>query len=47
MKIAAIALCLLLLSYMHPLSEKLTRAINAGSSQTHYVVAKNSLGAAL
>ena len=47
MKIAAIALCLLLLSYTHPVSEKLIGMIDAGSSATHHVVAKSSLGAAL
>ena len=35
------------ISYLHPVNEKLTGAINAGSSPTHYIVAKNSLGAAL
>ena len=47
MKIAAIVLCFLLLSYMHPLSEKLTGTINARSSPQQHVVAKNSRGSAL
>ena len=47
MKIAAIALCLLLLSYAHPSIEKLTGVIDAGSSPTHHLVLKSSLGAAL